>query len=377
MIQPLLHELLYRIDKLRQVLQPENLHPQINERYLQDTQHQLQGLRTKLLQVLQSNAWVLPGTRANFYSDYQRLNETLLKIEYYRVQVIRQYGPPELYFNSLMRRMWKEMGISGSAPLVTTISTSSNYFWAMASFNLIGAPPGEEAHLLNLPDLIHEVGHILHNYFNSPYPALTGSIAHTIQNQFQQEHWSVEDEERPASLKEKLINWEKSWLNAWQVEFTCDILATYFTGPAYAWTNLKLSVAERPENIYETEAESHPSHEARMRAINHMLRLMGHGEVAGQVAQEWNEILSLPGYQEPPYYAMAFPDNLLEELVQNIFEGCQLQGWFSFDEQVTRFGEPVSRLINQAWQKLKRDQSGYARYEQTTIRSLYQSLQLA
>ncbi|AUD04015.1 hypothetical protein [Spirosoma pollinicola] len=373
MIRSLLKELVNRIEHLREVLSRDDFNPHLNQLFLKQTETRLHSLKMDVLRTMNDSSWGIPGTNANFYSDYQRSNEHLLQLEYYGVQVLKHFGEPELYFNALMRQLWQEMGVSGTPPLVTTISTNSNHFWALAAYDLIGAPPGEEAHLLNIPDLLHETGHVLLNYHNVSYPNLTGSINEVIDQVYQTECWAVEDQERSKELLTTLNQWKTRWHKAWQAEFACDLIATYFLGPAYAWTNVKLSVSERLGDVYDTQSESHPSHEARMRCINGMLMRMGHVQEADQIAKLWQEFLTLPAYNQPLHYDMAFPDELISQLTQNVYEGCRNQDWLSYGDQCQQVDQPIASLLNEAWEILLNRPEEYSQFEQKTVARLWES----
>ncbi len=165
MIHSLLQELLFRIDRLLDAIALGNLDARVDGHFHQITVNGLQQLKHKISNTLSDSGWKIPGTEANFYSDYQRCSEALSHLEHYGVQSLLQFGDAELYFCRLVKLFFSEAKIPALAPMVTSIATSSNYFWAYSSLNLIGVPPGEEAHLTNLPDLIHETGHLLLGYY--------------------------------------------------------------------------------------------------------------------------------------------------------------------------------------------------------------------
>jgi hypothetical protein len=82
-------------------------------------------------------------------------------IEIYRYQVILKYGKAESYLNKKIKLIYDEIKCLQSVPLVTTINNSDEYYWVHPQYEIIAVPTGEEKSLLNLPDLYHEIGHLI------------------------------------------------------------------------------------------------------------------------------------------------------------------------------------------------------------------------
>src|SRR5205823_3133932 len=98
-------------------------------------------------------------------------------------------------------------------------------------------------------------------------------------------------EQRPVSLITFYREKNSWWLSSWIMEFTCDLVATYLVGSAYAWTNLKLTTLSSGKNRVYHDSPSHPSDEARMRTIFYMLNKMGLTEDVEQLEISWNKFL--------------------------------------------------------------------------------------
>ncbi len=93
-------------------------------------------------------------------------------------------------------------------------------------------PSGEEHSLLNLPDMYHEIGHLLHSMFGGISCETSGII---IDKHFAKEIVRVQDDGTAAQLfKEKLEEAKYLWEASWLEEFTCDLVGTYMTGASYA-----------------------------------------------------------------------------------------------------------------------------------------------
>ncbi len=90
-----------------------------------------------------------------------RLTLTLDAVEWRIRAALERYGEPERIATAMLRGLLGEAGWTGWVPVVQT--WSSNYFWAYPSLRLIGVPPGEHAHVLRIPDVLHEFGHCLYH----------------------------------------------------------------------------------------------------------------------------------------------------------------------------------------------------------------------
>jgi hypothetical protein len=372
MIFTLFEELLSRIEQMRNSIMMNRLHPKVNQSFQQKTDELLKNIKFEINDLLRSEERFLPLTNQNFYSQYRSICDKLIEIEYHRVQVLKKFGESELYFFNLIKTLIQhEFKITISTPMVTAIRSNKDYFWADVGYELIGIPSGEEWHLTSLPDLAHEIGHFLIAYDTSNY-WITGDIRTKIADFFEKEFIEVQDNKRrPQILLTLLPQWKSYWESKWLTEFACDMLAIYFVGPAYAWTNLKISAAELPNDIYTFEKDSHPSHEARMRAMNEMLIMMGMKSDIAPISKAWENLLSLPAYKKPDNYALAFPDSLLQHLAYNIYRGCQNQGYLSYSEQLRKIERPLSAIMNEAWDILRDNPAAYHTWEKERILTLH------
>ncbi|MPR31793.1 hypothetical protein [Salmonirosea aquatica] len=311
-------------------------------------------------------------TNPNIYIKYQRLCEKLNAIEHDRVQVLVKFDNTGQYFSDLIRDLTQnQFKVSMSSIMVATIRSNRDYFWADVGCKLIGVPNGEEWHLTSLPDLAHEIGHFVFD-FNSDNNWIVGNISQDISEVFQKEMIEVEDNTRRSQeLLELLPKWMSLWKKTWLIEFTCDMLAIYFVGPAYAWTNLKIASSDPPKDIYNIDKPTHPSHESRMRAINEMLRVMEMGDEADLILDSWNGLLSLPIYTEPNHYQLVFPDVILQHLAFNVYQGCQNLGFSPYPEQVEKLSFSMSKLMNEAWDVLRSEPSNFQTWEKEKILALH------
>ncbi len=298
---------------------------------------------------------------------YNTFHERLLMIELFRYLVIINYSKPEEYFKKKINRIYEEINCLQKQPIVTTISNSENYYWALPTYDIIAVPTGEERNLLNLPDLYHEIGHLIYNQYE---PFLKGVIEASINQYYQDEIQRVVDEQRDPNLITFYRDKNLGWINGWVMEFTCDFIATYLVGPAYAWTNLKLTtLSSSKERIY-SDSPSHPSDESRMRGIFYMLKKMGHTSEVAQIEASWAEFLKAANNPVPPNYNYIFPQALIEELARNVFSGCQTIDLRIYGDQVLKFSNPISKILNNAWRELFTNPANFQVWEEERIKEI-------
>jgi hypothetical protein len=372
MIFNLLEELIARIEQMRHSIRMEVLHERVNQTFQQKTEEKLKCIKFEVQELLRSEERLLLFVNPQLYTQYRLKCDILNQIEYHGVQVLKKYGDTEIYFSSLLKELiQKQFRLNISAPMVTTIKSNKDYFWADIERELIGIPSGEEHHLTSLPDLVHEISHFIIAY-DSANKWVIGNIHSKIEEYFNEALFEIEDNtRRPRSLLIDIPKWKDYWNNKWIIEFACDMLATYFVGSAYAWTNLKIAMADLPKDIYNIEKDEHPSHEARMRAINEMLRMIGCESEIESINLAWGSLLTLPSHTKPDNYRLVFPDILLQNLAYNIYNGCQNYGYLSYTQQLLKIESPISELMNRAWDALLNKPSEYQVWEKEQVKELH------
>src|SRR6266481_3695873 len=69
------------------------------------------------------------------------------------------------------------------------------------------------------------------------------------------------------------------WTSLWHVEFACDMVATYWCGPAYGLANVRLSATRGDPYL---DSGTHPADDARKTGIECILRLAGESAAANE-----------------------------------------------------------------------------------------------
>ena len=360
-----------RIAKMLSDLASPDINSEMDRPFLEKTVQMLEDLNAEIQVLTNSGDLDIDALTPYNIIRYNTFHERLLMIELFRYLVIINYGKPEEYFKRKINRIYTEINCLQKQPIVTTISNSENYYWALPTYDIIAVPTGEERNLLNLPDLYHEMGHLIYNQYEA---YLKGNVEVNINKYYNDEIQRVHTEQRDPKLIPVYLEKNLRWINGWIMEFTCDFIATYLVGPAYAWTNLKLTtLSSGKDRIYE-DSPSHPSDEARMRAIFFMLKTIGHTTEVAQIESSWQEFLTATNNPIPANYDYVFPQHLIKELAMNVFTGCQTIDLRMYSDQVTKFSNPISKILNDAWHELFNNPMTFHKWEEERIKEIGVSL---
>lgn len=217
---------------------------------------------------------------------------------------------------------------------------------------------------MNLPDLYHEMGHLIYNQY-AYY--LKGTIEQSLIKYYNEEIQRVVHEQRATWLITFFRGELNYWIESWVMEFTCDLIAVYLVGPAYAWTNLKLTTLSSGKDQIFIDSPTHPSDESRMRAIFYLLGKMGHTQELTEIKKSWQAFLDATANAVPPNYNFIFPQKFLEELAENVLEGCISIDLKNYKEQIDTHGCPIAKILNDAWKQLFDNPSGFHLWEKEKI----------
>ncbi len=366
-IKGIFYDQLTRGAKMMEALQASTLSKEIDADFLSKTLKMLGDLMAEIETLINSGDLDIESLSSNNIIKYNTFHERLLTIELFRYLVIVNYGKPEEYFKKKIGRIYKEINCLQKQPIVTTISNSENYYWALPSYDIIAVPSGEEKNLLNLPDLFHEMGHLIYNQYEM---YLKGKFEESLNRFYDSESQRVFYEQRSTTLinfyREKLA-W---WLSSWIMEFTCDLIATYLVGPAFAWTNLKLTTLSSGKNRVFQASPSHPSDEARMRAVFYLLNKMGHTAEMVEIKDSWDTFLKTTNNIVPGNYNYIFPQHLIEELADCVFTGCKDIDLVVYSDQLQQYAEPISKMLNDAWHMLFNSPGDFKDWERSKIKQI-------
>lgn len=229
----------------------------------------------------------------------------------------------------------------------------------MTGTGIIYAPRMERHFLLHLPDLYHEIGHLL---VEEKAAILWGTARTAIQNHFSLLIREGTVQGDPMAQDGTYRRMYDYWGQAWLIELTCDAIATFLCGPAYAWAHLHLC-ASHDSGIY-VGHESHPADHARQELIAMVLDRLGETEQRGHFADRWDSFAQTLGQRRPASYASAYPDALLGLVVQEVHDGLLSLGLTIYDGAAPD-AESTAALLNTAWEEFWRSPTEYREWEET------------
>ncbi|HEY9044624.1 MAG TPA: hypothetical protein VIN08_01965 [Ohtaekwangia sp.] len=369
-IKGLYHDFDSRVLRMINILNSATYHPNIQKSFVPNTIGYLEDLRDVLQQKISSGDLDIESIAFNNMSEYNELNEFFQTIEAARFEVITKYNGPEIYFHHKIARIYDEIQHLSVPPLLATISNSDNYFWVHPVFEVIGLPFGEENNLLNLPDLYHEIGHLIFKQYpeivkNEIWPA----VEQYFHDQINQSYDEKTSDHYVPFFNSKRKRWDESWIE----EFGCDMIGTYLCGPAFAYSNMKMAaINDGSKDVY-SDSYSHPSDESRMRAVFFMLEKTGHKGASDQIKASWDDFINHTNYTKHPDYKYIYPDDLLRKLADVVYGYCQDIDLASYSDQVQKHTNPISKIVNDAWQEILSNPHTFERYQQEQIKKIQES----
>lgn len=278
------------------------------------------------------------------------------------------YRAEERYLTLLTSALAEQTALPVLTPIVGTFSPSG-YRTDTAYFTLT-VPAGEAGHLLALPDLAHELGHL----------ALTEQAGEVLTD-FARDALGPYTQSLASSTGVNGAYLYRQYLTRWAREFIADAIATYVCGPAFGWQHIRLNAqsgalsrdipwlpAEPPPP---ERSSSHPADTARKTSISTILRRTGHPEAANQLDQRWSELTSGAG-APPSTFAVTYPEQLCVSLCELTISWCKENDVKPFFARQS--GSVVDR-ISEAWELHLENPVAFAESEAEQVRQLRESIE--
>lgn len=367
-VKALYADLLHRIDLVIDEIDRMDHHEDYRSRFIDSTLQKIREIRTPIQQALEIGALEYDALSGNYLFLYNRLNREFNAYHAYRFLAIKNYGDAEAFFYRLITKIYKEHRITSLPPIVSTISNHDYYYWAVPMFEIIAIPSGEENSLLNLPDLYHEIGHLLYSMYQGRSCELSGV---EIEKHFKKEIGSLKDRRQYEHFGAKVERAKYLWQVSWLEEFSCDLAGTYMTGVAYGWTNLKLISADHGSSKIFDYSDTHPANEARMRIIILMLEKLGLHDEKRDIESAWQVFMRDTEIFRPPVYRMLFPDKLLKLIIDEFFDFYDNADLAPCTELTGTEDTPIADLLNEAWTNAQAHPETFNRYETNAVNGLY------
>jgi hypothetical protein len=300
----------------------------------------------------------------NYFREYCHFARLLRGLEDLPLLVLKRFNETDQQATHLMTAICNETGYPYQSPICSAIS--SQYFWTMPDMDLVFIPCLEPDHVLGLPDIYHELGHILlfRDRVRLEYPALTIVDDHydRLRSEGKRLNW-------PTASVQQLEQFQHNWRRSWLLEFASDLIATYLIGPSFGWCNIRTATNLGGELYVGTE--THPADDARATAIGMMLTEIGFDDSSQRIQSRWSELIQLAVESPPPRYELAFPQKLLEDLTQFFRTECEGIGLQRFS---TSDGCPVATTIHDCWSQFRAKPETYVSYERKALEELLAQL---
>jgi len=367
-IKGLFIDLECRVLRMNSQLQSKNHHPDIQKSFVPKTIEYLEELDSFLQVKIISGDLDIEFLANNNMTDFNQYQEWFKNLEFYRFLVIQNYkDDAEGYLNKKIRKIYSEIKHLANPPILTTISNSNDYYWAETFFEIIAVPFGEEHNLLNLADLYHEIGHLIFRQ----YPDIVEFKLLPDLNSYFERQIDLSIDEKTNTYYVPFFNEKRNhWKEYWIEEFSCDMIATYLCGPAFAWTNMKMSALSNRDKAIYADSPSHPSDESRMRAVFMMLDKSGFSSECREIKKSWDQFLNHINNPKHPDYKFIFPDDLLDQLSTIVFDYCKGIDLAPYIEQIETHKTTISKIINDAWYELHNSPFEFERRQKEMIEEI-------
>jgi hypothetical protein len=304
---------------------------------------------------------------------YKRWHEQVALVEKYPLPFVERYGTLDRRIMRFTRRLAKQVNWPLPPPLVGAFS--HQYYWTVDVFNIIGVPATEGTSLLGLPDLCHELGHIL----LLPYEeTLLADFPQALTNYIDQLRRQAIADQRPPGYLSLYDHLQVKWNDWWLREFAADMVATYLVGPAFAYQHVRLCAGTSQAVYFPSlgDTATHPADEARTRGIVRVLELLGGTVVSEEVRKLWDAFLTTSSDPKPPDYDVCYPQDLVAALGAHIVGGCReigLRSWAPADNPDPR---SIPWLLVDAWRRFAAEPAKYPEWEHGILAQLWRDLEV-
>jgi len=303
---------------------------------------------------------------------FRRVIGDLSLLETTAITALTRPHADDIALSKLAFKIHKEINFPLPPPTVTCLSRE--YFSINTSLRLLEVPLAESDFLLHLPDLYHEIAHLLISTRNNPkiagYQSEYGKFLASVSNYYEGERIINRKSTGPKEyIDQALASFEYFWIRGWANEIFSDLFAIYTLGPAFAWAHFHLT-AERGGDPYDIQVPgfmSHPPDQARMEAMLVGLNLLNLKKSADEIQKIWEEFINATGTKPTPLYRRACPLELLERAAIHALEGTKQIGCRIIQEDTS---SQIHDILNNAWVKFWANPETYHEWERDCISRL-------
>lgn len=309
----------------------------------------------------------------------QNLEFDIRLVEERLLLFLERFGSHDRRLTRFCRRLMQQVNWPLVDPLsdplfaeTLVVAASTEYYWTQLEFGLICVSPTEGSTLLGLPDLCHELGHILLTHHKH---ALTGDFEKRVFAHFYFEGRRIESNRLPSEDPELITLLVDQWSDSWLIEFVSDMVATFLAGPAFGWQHIRLCSGRGQEAYHPAlgEVATHPADEARLRGVIAVLNEMGAPEEGSRLQALWDDYLRVTREARPAEYDRCYPERLLQVLAKEVIVGCRFLRLRGFDDHAGA-ADSVITLLQEAWKRFLTESETYGTWERPTLEALWLDL---
>ena len=219
-LQGIYHDLRIRVGNLLDELFSNSYHSDIQKTFVPQTIQELRKLHITIEHDIKSGDLEFPQLYSYYLRRYITHYNNFQLIETYKYQAIIKYSDTESYLNKKVNLIYDQIKCMQKLPVITTITNTEEYYWAHPYYGLIAVPLGEEKSLLNLPDLFHEIAHLIYKQYKTD---LIGEFQKTLSDYYEKQKRLVKEEDRSPDLLNTFSYLLNKWQENWLEEFVCEI----------------------------------------------------------------------------------------------------------------------------------------------------------
>ena len=101
-----------------------------------------------------------------------------------------------------------------------------------------------------------------------------------------------------------------------------------------------------------------------------MLELIGCKDDIASIKNAWDGFLAIMHNDKMELFEKMYSDELIISIAENVYKGCTILALQSYPQQIHNYTEPVSKVINAAWNKIRTAPQEYAQWEIGEIENL-------
>jgi hypothetical protein len=310
----------------------------------------------------------------------RRVIRSLFEVEVYALPAMARFTDDERFLTKLLFQLHQEIGYPLPPPIAACFA--SGYYWSYPEWNVVYVPLAESEMILHLPDLVHEMGHILIYHLLdpriAPFCERYGRCLQIVDQHYRRQLANRRASGGPHDYLRLEAHFRQQWLDKWLEEIVCDLFAMFVLGPPFVWAHCHLA-AKLCKHIFSfshDQLTTHPADDARMKAMLAGLQLSGFDDEARAINKQWKQLVKILGHKKDADYHLAYPDNLIEAIAVEAHQGASGLGCRKISKELATKDDDSSvvGLLNNAWNTFWQNPEEYSKWEEKRMQIWRQRL---